>query len=177
MMTKLLNLAVGFLLRRVVREEVRVQSLKAVRAYVATIANVRLGVMAMAALIGIIAMLVAGVILVVGSLLALFDVSEEALAWIQLAAGLLFTSFGVVTLAILFNQKRWLQLSKSYDLMDAVIEPVPTVASIPKNFVRAFKGEPTVHATRETIKPPPVHEAPDRVHSNQSATPLRPQEA
>jgi hypothetical protein len=111
--------------------------------------------MAVSGLIGLIALFVAGIVLTIGAILWLMPLEAETRIWTALIVGLILMIIGAVVLAMLFSQRRWLELSRSYDLMDAVIEPVPTAASVPKNFIRAFKGQPTAHAPRESIQPHP----------------------
>lgn len=160
MMNSVLNFAVGLALKRTVREQVRLSGIKAVRAYINAVGKVRIGAMAFVGLVAAISLVVAGLVLTVGALIAMIPMSESALRITSLAIGALLLVVGGAAFAMAFNQRRWLEVSRSYELMDAVIEPVPSALSVPKNLVRAIKREPTVHAPRESIEP--RHKVPSR---------------
>jgi hypothetical protein len=111
--------------------------------------------MGLVGLISIVALFVTGLVLTIGAIVWILPLSETTRPWITLVAGLLFVIFGAVVLAMLFSQRRWLELSRAKGLMEAVIEPVPSAAAVPKNLVRVFKGEPTEHSPRSSIDPHP----------------------
>ncbi|MCM2281140.1 MAG: hypothetical protein NDI61_04765 [Bdellovibrionaceae bacterium] len=152
MLNFVLNLAVGLALKRSVRERVRLNGIKAVRGYVAAVGKARLGAMAVVGLIAGVALCVAGFVLAVGALIAMIPMSESALRMTALVIGFILLLSGLIAFAIAFSQRRWLTMSRSYELMEAVMEPVPSTLSVPKNLIRAVKREPTVHAPRETIE-------------------------
>ncbi len=153
MLNSVLNFAVGLVFKRAAREHVRLRGLKAVRAYVAAVGKARVGAMALVGLIAAVSLAVAGLVLAVGALIAMIPMSESALRVTTLVIGAALLAIGGVAFAMAFSQRRWLEASRSYELMGAVIEPVPSALSVPKNLARAIKREPTVHVPRETIEP------------------------
>ncbi len=142
MVNHIMNVAVGTFVGRALREKVRITGLKAVRAYIDGVGKVRTGVMLMAVLTLVIALVVAGVVLVVSAILAMLPISPAALSWIALISGCVLMLFGGLTLAYLFNQKRWLEQSRAYELIDAFTDPDFRATSVPRNMAAALKREP-----------------------------------
>lgn len=172
MFEKYTKLLMQFFVKRIFAEEIRLGGLKAVRAYIKAVSFARLGAMGFVGAIAAVSLIMTGFVLLIGGLLAVLGVSGAALAWVALIVGLVLTGAGVAGAILGFSEKRWLELSRSYELMDAVIEPVPTAKAVPKNMVAAFKGEPMEHTLRTAILPKPV--PPPRPAKTKSM-PLRPQ--
>ncbi len=156
MLDKYIKLIAQVMVKRVLAEEVRMGGLKAVRAYIRGIGYLRIGIAGLVGLITCLALFVSGTVLAVSGLLGILGVSFETMSWIAFAVGILLTLAGVIILAIAFQEKRWLELSKSYELMDAVIEPVPSAKAVPQNMVNAFKGEPMEHVSPVAVQPRPT---------------------
>lgn len=116
--------------------------------------------MAFIGLIAGVSLFVAGIVLTVGALIAMIPMSEAALRWTTLVIGLVLVLIGGVAFGFAFSQRRWLEVSRSYELMGALIDPVPSALSVAKNLVRAVKREPTVHVPRASIQPPVVRREP-----------------
>lgn len=168
MLNSVLNFAVGLALKRTVREQVRLNGIKAVRAYVSAVGKIRVGAMALVGLIAAISLFIAGLVLTVGALVAMIPMSESALRMTTLVIGALLVTAGGVGLVMAFSQRRWLHVSRAYELMEAVVEPVPSALSVPKNLVRALKREPTVHAPRESIEPHRSPTVPSRLEPSRA---------
>ncbi len=172
-MNKYLQYAISFLVKPILAEEVRLKGLQAVKVYLKTVGVVRVGAMGSVGGIAAVALLVCGFVLFVGGLLAVLGVSGEALAWTSLVIGALLTTAAVVGFIWAFKESRWLEYSKSYDLMNALVDPVPNPTAVPRNIVAAVKGEPTVHVPRAEIQPqydPPYQ----RKHREPASEPTRP---
>jgi hypothetical protein len=152
-MNKYLRFAISLLVKPILAEEVRLKGLQAVKAYLKTVGIVRLGSMGAVGGIAALALLVCGFVLFVGGLLAVLGVSGAALAWTSLIIGAILTTAAVVGFLWAFKESRWLEYSKSYELMNAVVDPVPNPKAVPQNMVAAVKGEPTIHVPRAEIQP------------------------
>jgi hypothetical protein len=152
-MNKYLQYAISLLVKPILAEEIRLKGLQALKVYLKTVGAVRIGAMGAVGGIAALALLVCGFVLFVGGLLAVLGVSGEALAWTSLVIGAILTTAAVVGFLWAFKESRWLEYSKSYELMNAVVDPVPNPKAVPQNIVAAVKGEPTVHVPRTEIQP------------------------
>jgi hypothetical protein len=152
-MNKWLRYAISLMVKPILAEEVRLKGLQAVKVYLQTVGAVRIGAMGAVGGIAALALLVCGFVLFLGGLLAVLGVSGEALAWTSLVIGGILTIAAVAGFIWAFKESRWLEYSKSYELMNAVVDPVPNPKAVPQNMVAAVKGEPTVHVPRAEIQP------------------------
>lgn len=152
-MNKYIRYAISLIVKPILAEEVRIKGLQAVKGYLHAVSVARTGAMGAVGGIAALALLVCGFVLFVGGLLSIIGVSSKALSWIALGVGAFLTIAAIVGFFFAFNQRRWLEYSKSYDLMDALIDPVPSPQAVPKNMVAAVKGEPTEHIPRTEIQP------------------------
>jgi hypothetical protein len=150
---KYLKYAIALVVKPILAEEIRVKGLQALKGYLQTIAVVRVGAMGAIGGIAALALLVCGFVLFVGGLLSVLGVSGITLSWIALIIGAILTIAAVVGFFWAFSESRWLEYSKSYDLIDALAEPVPNPKAVPQNVVAAFKGEPAQHVQRSEIQP------------------------
>lgn len=121
MSERILHMALTFVFKRIMRHELRHRGIRAVRAYVQAIAKVRAGTMAIVGVIACVALSVVGFTLFLGAILWMLPVTAVAMAWIVLLIGLIFTAPGVAVLYYLFSQRRWLEVSRTYELMDVTI--------------------------------------------------------
>lgn len=113
-------------------------SITAVKGYVTGVKFARLAAMGLFGLGVCTALFVVGLFLAVFGFLGLMPITPEAVAWSALIVGvLLFTVSGIGAL-VAFRQRRWLEISKSYELMDAVISPWSS--AMPPNPKSIFDG-------------------------------------
>ena len=152
-MKRYMQYAISLVAKPILAEHARLNGLKAVRLYIATIGKVRIGAMAAVGGIAALSLLVCGFVLFIGGLLAVLGVSGQALAWTALIIGAILTIAAIAGYFIGFSERRWLEASRSYELMNALVDPVPSPKAVPKNIAAAFKGEPTEHVPRSRIQP------------------------
>lgn len=138
-MNRLFNLAFGAVIQHVVKQKVREGSIKAVKAYISAVKGARLALMGLTALGVTASILVSGIVLMIIGLVGLFTLNANSFAITMLVIGAVLTLLVAIGFALMFSQKRWLELSKSYELMDAVLAPWPGV--LPPNPLNVVKGE------------------------------------
>ena len=117
------DLTMTTLISRFFRDKIRRGSIRAVKLYIQTVNVVRMSSMALfaAAMLG--AVLVAGIVLVVVGIVGLLPIEPWAMAATVLGVGVLLTVVSAVIVSQIFSQKRWLEASNSYELMDAALGP------------------------------------------------------
>lgn len=153
-MNSLLKMIMGSLIEPWVEPRVRAGSIKAVKAYLQAIKIARYAVMGLFGLGAFAAILVTGILLLIMGVVGLLPVDPRAVAWTATIIGAILTIAALVGAFILFSQRRWLQMSKSYELMDAVLSPWPSV--IPPNPADVLKGEGPKGALRKEAPAPVV---------------------
>lgn len=151
-MNRLLNLALSAIVGDLLKAKVREGSIKALKAYLMAIKGLRFGVMGLVALGVTASILVSGLVLMIIGLVGLFTLNSNSFSISVLVIGALMTLATGIGFALLFSQRRWLELSKSYELMDAVLAPWP--GSLPPNPVDVFKGNPIPVEEEVTVARP-----------------------
>lgn len=159
MLNRLLNMAIDAFLTQVLEPRIREGSIKAVKGYITAVKGVRLGLLALFALGLAGAVLVSGIVLTVVGLVGLMPIDVNAMAVSILVIGVLLSLIAGIGIAMVFNQRRWLEMSKSYELMDAVLSPWPGM--LPPNPIDVMRGEQmrsdvVMRSTVSTAKPPEV---------------------
>lgn len=144
-MNRIFGFAFGTLVRQILKERIRRGSIEAVKAYITMVKSVRMAFLGLLALGMTASILVTGLVLAVVGLLGLLPLEARTVSWTLLVLGVLLAVLSGVGLGILFSQRRWLEVSKSYDLMDAALAPWPGL--FPPNPMEIFKG--TSSASRE----------------------------
>ena len=113
-----LSFIVSLLLGDFLKKRVRMGALKAARTYILAVQFLRLGAMALFATMVGAAILVAGIVLLVGGILWLLPIRADAYPYILIGVGLLLTIGPAVIVAMVFKESRWLEVSRSYQLME-----------------------------------------------------------
>ncbi|MES2964683.1 MAG: phage holin family protein [Bdellovibrionota bacterium] len=145
------------------RPRIKKGSIQAVKGYVTAVKFGRYAVMGLFGLGAFAALFVVGLFMAIIGAIGLLPVEAETVALTTLIIGLvLFVGAGIGAL-LLFNQRRWLTMSKSYEMMDAVLSPWPSMMPPnPKDVMNGYgpKGEldfATRRVEREHIQTqPPV---------------------
>lgn len=126
------------------RPRIKKGSVQAVKGYVTAVKFGRYAVMGLFGLGAFAAILVVGLFMAIVGAIGLLPVEAETVALTTLIIGLvLFIGAGIGAL-MLFSQRRWLKMSKSYEMMDAVLSPWPSMMPPnPRDVLRGYgpKGE------------------------------------
>lgn len=149
MLNRYLNMAFGAVIGHFLKDKIRRGSIKAVKAYIQIVSFLRLGLLGIFGLGVAAAVLVSGIVLVVVGIIGLLPIEATSAAVSILVIGLLFSIGAGIGLIMLFSQKRWLEMSKSYELMDSVLAPWP--GHLPPNPIAVVKGQAPTH--REEMRP------------------------
>ena len=123
MINQLINMLFVKYVGQFIEGSIRKNSIKAVKGYVQTVGLVRLAfIFAMQVSIAT-SILVAGLILMAVGIFDLFPLDPRMAAIASFVGGaILFVGSGI-GLYLSFREKRWLKVSKSYELMEAVTAP------------------------------------------------------
>lgn len=124
---------------RFLKNKVRRGSIRAVKGYIQGVRFLRLGIMGLFGLGAFASVLVAGIILVVLGIVGLLPISSLAMAITVLVIGVVLACGSGLGSYFLFSQKRWLEASRSYELIDAALAPWPGM--MPPNPLDILKGE------------------------------------
>ena len=135
---RMMNMAFGAVIRHFLQQKIRGGSIRAVKAYIQGVKYARLAVMGLFGIGAVSAVLVAGIVLTIVGIVGLLPIETTTMAWTILIIGLILTAVTGIGLAMGFKQKRWLELSRSHELMDTVLKPWPGV--LPPNPLDSFKG-------------------------------------
>lgn len=111
--------------------KVRRGSIQAVKGYIQAVRFLRLGLMGILVLACLSALMVTGLLLAIIGTLGLFPISDQARAISILLIGVLLVIIPGIVFLMMFTERRWLEASKSYELMDAVLAPWPD--TVPPN--------------------------------------------
>jgi len=116
---------------------IRRRSIQAVRAYVQGVKYARTGVFAIFGLGLLAALMISGVVLMVIGIVELLPLTPIAMALSYLAMGFLMAFISLTIVIHFFREKRWLAVSRSFELIDAVLEPWP--GALPPNPLEVIK--------------------------------------
>lgn len=153
MFSRLLKALFMQIYTRFFETKVRRGSLQAVRGYIKAVEYVRLGLIGLVALGATAALLVSGVILLLMGLLALAPLEPTTLAVLTSGIGIVFILIAGIMMAIVFSQKRWLEMSRSYDLLDIALSPWPNaVPPNPLKVIRSHKREEAYGAELDRVR-------------------------
>jgi len=153
MFSRLLRTLFMQIYSRFFQAKVRRGSLQAVRGYIKAVEYVRLGLMGLAALGATAALLVSGVILLLMGLLALVPMEPTTFAVLTSGIGIVFILIAGIMMAIVFSQKRWLEMSRSYDLLDVALSPWPNaVPPNPLKVIRSHRKEEEYESRLERVR-------------------------
>jgi len=167
MFDRLIRFFIQFSAHELVREEARLQGLRAVRQYISAIAKLRLGLMALFGLIALIALTVGGVLMITVGVISLLPVEPRTQSWSAIVIGAVLLLVGIFVYRYLFLQRRWLEMSRSYELMDVVIHPSESATEVPVRMARALRK------TQDDQKQPMRRRAPDpRQHVEPTVAPV-----
>ncbi len=142
MLERFMNTAFGALIGQMVKERIRRGSIQAVKGYIQGVNVARYALMGLFGIGAVSAILVTGLLLVIIGIVGLLPIEATSMAITLLVIGLVLALVSGIGLIIAFNQKRWLEMSKSYELMDAVLAPWPGV--LPPNPMEVVKGHKPV---------------------------------
>ncbi|MEK7358175.1 MAG: phage holin family protein [Bdellovibrionota bacterium] len=126
------------------RPRIKRGSIKAIKGYVTGVKFARFAAMGLFGLGVYSALFVVGFFLLVFGAVGLLPIEAETVAWTALIVGAVLFIASSIGAIIAFSQRRWLTMSKSYEMMDAVLSPWPTMMPPnPKAVVRGLgpKGE------------------------------------
>ena len=138
MLDRLMNMALGAVIGQLLKQRIRNGSIQAVKGYIQLVKGVRMAAIALVAIGAAAAVIVAGIILTVVGLVGLLPVDPNTVAIIILCIGLVMTVGAGIGVYGFFNEKRWLEMSKAYDLMDAALAPWDGI--LPPNPMDVLKG-------------------------------------
>lgn len=144
MIIRLLNMAFGAVLGHLLKQRIRSGSIQAVKGYIQLIKAARTLVIGLVVAGGAAGVLIGGVLLMVVGLVGLLPVDPNTVAIIILCIGGVITALSAFGFYAFFSEKRWLEMSKAYDLMDAALAPWDGV--LPPNPVDVVKGRMHVPA-------------------------------
>lgn len=138
MLNRIISYAVEAVLTQVLQQRIRDGSILAVKGYITAIKGLRMAFLGLFGLGVASAVLVVGVALALVGAMALLPIGPTGFAISLLAIGLILSLLAGIGLGLLFSQRRWLEVSRSYELMDAVLQPWPGL--LPPNPVDILKG-------------------------------------
>jgi hypothetical protein len=138
MVNRFMNMAFGAIVGQMLKHKIREGSIKAVKGYIEVVKYARLGVLGLFGLGAVAALLISGIVLMVIGVVGLLPIEATTAAIVLLVVGALLTLLVGVGLYMAFQQSRWLEVSRSYELMDTVLAPWPGV--LPPNPMEVVKG-------------------------------------
>jgi hypothetical protein len=139
MINRLMNMMFGAFIGRFLKDKVQRGSIMAVKGYLQAVRVARLSLMGLFGVGAVSSLLVCGVVLVIVGIVGLLPITATAMSVTILVIGLLLSLSTAIGLIIAFNEKRWLKMSKSYELMDSVLTPWSGV--LPPNPMEVVKRE------------------------------------
>jgi hypothetical protein len=158
MINQLINMLFMKYVGRFIEGSIRKNSIKAVKGYVQTVGLVRLSFLFAMQVSIATSILVAGLILMAVGIFDLFPLDPRMAAIASFVGGaILFVGSGI-GLYLSFSEKRWLKVSKSYELMEAVTAPWPGM--MPPNPFDIINAQPE--------KSPKVEKAPGKAANNEN---------
>lgn len=137
-MNRIFGFAFGALVRQVLRERIRRGSIQAVKVYITMVKNARMALLGLLALGATASILVTGIVLAIVGILGLLPLEARTISWTLLVVGALLAIVSGVGLGMIFSQRRWLELSRSYELMETALAPWPGI--FPPNPMGVFRG-------------------------------------
>ncbi|HVK62021.1 MAG TPA: phage holin family protein [Bdellovibrionales bacterium] len=161
MKNSLIQVALRSLIAPILEKPVRSGSLKAVKAYVQTVQVARMALMGLFGVGAFMAILVAGIFFLIFGGVGMLPIEPRTMAMIMLITGAVLAVVGGIALAMILSQRRWLEMSRSYDLMEAALAPWPN--SVPPDPRDVLKGKgPKLYNKRDrsTINAPMVGNEP-----------------
>jgi hypothetical protein len=166
MVNRLMNMMFGAFIGRFLKDRIRRGSIQAVKGYLHAVRALRMGLMGLFGIGVVSAVLVSGIVLVIVGIIGLLPITTTAMSASILIIGLVLSVATSIGLIMAFNQKRWLKMSKSYELMDAVLTPWSGV--LPPNPAEVIKREaadtppPVPHAAAATTSKSTFKSTPKR---------------
>lgn len=138
MINRFMNMAFGAFIRHFLQQKVRKGSIQAVKYYITAVKFVRFGIMGLFGLGVAASILVSGIVLMIVGIVGLLPIEAQSVAITVLVIGLVLALLSAFAMLILFSQRRWLEMSKSYEMMDAAL--APWKGMMPPNPVDVLKG-------------------------------------
>lgn len=123
MLNRLLRHGVALLAERILKRKIREGSIKAVKGYLHLVRGARSALLGLFALGLTGSVLVSGVVLAVVGAVGLLPIATATMSVVILVIGLCMALSAAVAVVIVFSQRRWLKVSRSYELMDTVLAP------------------------------------------------------
>ena len=139
MLNRVVNMAFGAVLGKFVHDQMRKGSIKAVKQYIEIIRVSRMAAMALVGVAAVAAVLVAGIVLMIVGIIGLLPIEPNAVAWSVLGFGVLLTVIAGVGVGLAFSEKRWLEASKAYEMMDLALSPWEGL--VPPNPTSVFRAQ------------------------------------
>ena len=138
MVDKMIAMVLRSYYGEILRRKIRAGSIKAVKTYLQAIKFARLTLMGLFGLGALASVLVAGIVLVVVGIIGLLPIAAASMAIAILVFGALLTAVAGVALGLLFSQRRWLEMSRSHEMIEAVTAPWPGM--LPPNPVDVIRS-------------------------------------
>ena len=123
MFNRIMSMALSAVLGQVIEQRVRKGSIVAVKNYIQLVRIARMATLGLVGLSVAAAILVAGILLVVVGIVGLLPIEPNTVAIILLSIGGLLTLVAAAGFGFAFSEKRWLEVSKAYELMDVALGP------------------------------------------------------
>ena len=123
MFNRILTMALSAVLGQVIEQRVRKGSIVAVKNYIQLVRVARMATLGLVGLSIAASVLVAGILLVVVGIVGLLPIEPNTVAIILLSVGAVLTLIAAIGFGFAFNEKRWLEISKAYELMDVALGP------------------------------------------------------
>jgi hypothetical protein len=148
------NLAIMTLISRFFRDQIRSGSIRAVKLYIQTVNVLRVSALALfaAGLVG--SLLVAGIVLIVVGIVGLLPIEPWAMATALIVIGAVLAIGTGIMISQTFSEKRWLEASNSYELMEAALGPWETaLPPNPLDLVTEAVHSPGARRSRKHARP------------------------
>jgi hypothetical protein len=148
----LVNLIMHTTVGEILKRRIRRGSIHAVRAYIQLVGTTRMILLTVVGFAVAVALMVTGLFMSLVGLLELLQISPQVVAITQLSLGLVLAGGVGIYLFVMFKEKRWLEQSQSYAMMDAVLQPWPGI--LPPSLNEFLKTQIAAAITEEKIGGP-----------------------
>ena len=139
-------------------------SIKAVKGYIKGVAVARKIALTSYGIGAAAAVLVSGIVLMVVAIIGLLPINPQAALISLLVLGAVMTAVAAFIAYQGFAEKKWLEMSKSHEMMEAVLKPWPTAYSVPdprkilqsESAQRSYDENRNLQTSRANQTPAPV---------------------
>lgn len=140
MMSKLIDHFVKQVVVPYLEPRMRTGSIKAAKAYIQAVRLARTLVLRGFLIGALSAILITGMLMLVFGILALLPLQPIVMPIVAIVLGALFASTTGLAFYVFFKEKNWLEVSKAYEVMEAVTAPWENEV-VPPNPLAVLRGE------------------------------------